>query len=108
MNSEQSLFREGESKNIDCDKEEPEREWTLQVCKHFEELIYEISLKKCQYFCCGACCQGSDSLPQCWSFWTKELGHETENLNIFPMKLTLKDEHSGYTVKHWKVRKLQI
>lgn len=67
-----------------------------QVCKLFEELIYERSLKNQQYFCCGASCQGSDSLPRHWIFRTKELGHKTENLSIFPMKLTLKDEHSGY------------
>lgn len=70
--------------------------YATQVCKLFEELIYEGSLKKCQYFCCGASCQGSDSLPRHWIFRTKELGHETENLSIFPMKLTLKDKHSGY------------
>lgn len=70
--------------------------FATQVWKLFEELIYERSLKKRQYFCCGASCQGSDSLPRHWIFRTKELGHDRENLNIFPMKLTLKDEHSGY------------
>lgn len=93
MNSEQPL--PGENQSIDYDEVEPGR-----ICHSSVQVLWGVNLwdklKKCQHFCYSSSCQGSDSLPRHWIFRTKELGHETENLSIFPMKHTLEDEHSGY------------